>query len=253
MNKFFHRDNAGWTLAELLIAIAIIAILFLLVWFGMKTQIDRGYDARRKADLDSIAKAFEEYYNDHDCYPPEGILDNCGGDELQPYLGKIPCDPASNTPYVYVPENNVCKGHRVCAALKDKGDPVISQIGCDPIEGCGWGVGYNYCRGSGVAIVAPGFVPGAGGGGAQGGEATPTPSPTPSPGPTSTPTPTPTAGAPPPPPTLTPPPPPGGNYACSPSGQCNVYADPDAAGCPVAYTDSNCLNQCGDPANRCAN
>lgn len=222
----------GWTLSELLIAVAIIAILFLLVWLGLKTQIGRGYDTRRKTDLDQISKAFEEYFNDHDCYPAVGILDTCGGSALAPYLAKIPCDPVTKTPYTYVPETDVCKGHRLCASLQDKGDPVIREIGCNPDTGCGWGAGINYCVSSGVSVVASGFDP----------SLTPTPTPGPAPTPTFTPTPTPTPGW-------------GGGYngpyACTPGGQCNIYSDPPSHGCPVSFASTYCDNQCADPANRC--
>ena len=235
LKKDMRRLSQGWTLAELLIAIAIIAILFLFVWLGLRTQIERGYDANRKTDLDQIVKAFEEYYNDHDCFPPEGILDTCEGSGLNPYLSKIPCDPVTKVPYTYVPESDPCDGHRICASLKDKGDPVIKEIGCDPEAGCGWGAGINYCVSSGVRVTAPGFV-----------APTPTLTPTPGPAPTSTPTPTPPAG-----PTPTPTPG-GGNYACTPGGQCNIYADPEGAGCPVTFFEQTCNNQCIDPANRCA-
>lgn len=246
------RLSRGWTLAELLIAVAIVALVTLAVLIGFRTQIARGYDAKRKTDLDSIHKAFEEYYNDHGCYPLPGILDNCGSDALTPYLVKIPCDPVTKQPYKYVPEGNPCLGFRACVALQDKGDPAIASLGCDPVEGCGWGAGYNYCISSGVTVVAPDFVPG-------GGTPTPTPggggTPTPTPaGATPTPTPTPGGGATPTPAgaTPTPTPTPGGpGYACTPSGDCNFYADPVGSGCPRTYSDLSCGGECTNPANRC--
>lgn len=247
----------GWTLTELLIAIAIVAIIVLFVWIGVKNQIARGYDTRRKTDLSLISKAFEEYYNDNSCYPPAGILDTCGGNALMPYLDKIPCDPVNKTmPYLYVPEDDPCDGQRLCAALQDKSDPAIGKLGCDAQEGCGWGAGYNFCLGVGVQITAPGFVP-------QGGTPTPTPTPgggggptptstpTSTPGPTSTPTPTPTG------PTSTPTPTPtpgggGSGFACTPSGDCNSYADPGGAGCPIWWQGGCLAGACDNPANRCA-
>lgn len=39
--------------------------------------------------------------------------------------------------------------------------------------------------------------------------------------------------------------------ACDPSGKCNNYSNPTAAGCPVAFTDTTCNNLCSDPAKRC--
>lgn len=229
------RRQRGFTLMELLIAISVVALLAILVFIGLKTQIARGYDAKRKSDLSAIHKAFEEYYNDNDCYPASGILDTCGATALSPYLAKIPCDPVTKVPYKYVPESNACNGFRVCATLGDTGDSDITRIGCHPTAGCGWGAGYNFCQASGVPITAPGFDPNISPTPTSG----PTPSPTPGGGPTATPTPTPPGG--------------GGSqtFACTPGGQCNIYADPEGSGCPVTFSDPTCNNACSDPANRC--
>lgn len=210
-------DDQGFTLTELLLAIAIVAILLILLLLGLRLQIARGYDARKKTDLDKIRRAFEEYYNDNDCYPSSDILQNCGGPELRPYLAEILCDPVSKEPYLYVPlAGNQCGGYAACTALGDLGDIDIEKLGCNPSTGCGWGAGYNYCIAEGVSIPAPGFDPGI------------------------TPTATPTGGG-------------SGTYACSPSGggTCNLYADPGGSGCPVTYGTSNCNNQCGNSANWC--
>ena len=39
--------------------------------------------------------------------------------------------------------------------------------------------------------------------------------------------------------------------ACDPSGKCNSYGNPSAAGCPVTFTDTTCDNLCSDPSKRC--
>ena len=214
MPRFWNRDSTkGLTLMEILIVVAIIALILVFLLINFKTQIDKGYDAQRKNDLTGIRKAFEEYYNDHDCYPPADILNTCGGTQLQPYLTKIPCDPSSKQPYLYVPEGNVCAGYRTCTQLRVDSDPDIGALGCNPVTGCGWGEGYNYCISSGVSVTAAGFDPMA--------------------------LPTPTSA-----------PPPGG-YACSPGGVCNSYGPPWIWMCPITFADPNCLNLCGPLANRC--
>ena len=217
MPKKFARQR-GWTLTELLISVAIIAIIALIVLFmNWKRQIDRSYDARRKNDLNAMRIALEEYYNDKSCFASDGSFNNCGSVDFQPYLPKILCDPQTKIPYLYIIDSqNVCGGYRLCATLKDLSDPDIKRNGCDPVAGCGWGAGYNYCISSGVPVTAPGF--------ASGGNP-----------------PTPTSGG-------------GqyqGNYACTPGGQCNGYANPQAQGCPVSFSDSACSNQCGNPATHC--
>jgi Tfp pilus assembly protein PilE len=226
MNWFYKRKRTGgWTLAELMIVIAIIIVLLILVLIGFGFQIKRSHDAQRKTDLAKIRRAFEEYYNDHDCYPPATILDSCGGSSLSPYLAAVPCDPVKKTPYKYVPvSGNECSGFVACAALEDLNDPDIARIGCHPTEGCGWGMGFNYCLSMGTAAALPGAQLGGNG---------PTPTPTISP----TPTPLP------------------GNYACTPSGACNQYANPVQFGCPFTYQLQGCnyqgVFQCQFIENRC--
>jgi len=259
----------GFTLAELLIVIAIIGILVAIIaGVNWKNQVNRGYDARRKEDLTRLRTALEEYYNDHDCYPPASVLAECGGTGLRPYLDAIPCDPVTRDTYKYVPaESGTCQGNRLCAELADTGDPQITAIGCNPVTGCGWGVGYNYCLASGVSVTAPGFdpldtplpTP-------TGKTPTHTPRPTRTPTPSNTPTPTlsptptqfqkptypsePTSK-----PTSTPTPVPKPTsatlYACTPAGNCNIYSDPAGKCCPIWWTSSICNRLCGEYQYRC--
>ncbi|MCL4360230.1 type II secretion system GspH family protein [Patescibacteria group bacterium] len=221
-NRF--AGAAGFTLAELMIVVAIIAMLLVGLLFSLMRQTDRAYDARRKGDLNMISRAFEEYYNDHGCYPPLTILDRCGSADLSPYLTTVPCDPRTNTPYNYMPidSSNLCLGYRLFASLADTGDPAIMANGCSPTEGCGYGTQWNYGISTAGLLTAPGFTPSY--------KITPTPT---------VPTPTPTPMFPP------------GTYACDPSGTCNAYSNPTACSgpgdpcCPVSFADKvQCQTQC---------
>lgn len=91
--------RAGFTLTELLIVVALIAILAVAGLIGYRLQLSKSHDAIRKRDLNNIKIAFEHYFSDNGCYPPASILNNCGGAQLQPYLDKIPCDPETGAPY----------------------------------------------------------------------------------------------------------------------------------------------------------
>lgn len=227
----FGRGNAGLSMIEILVGVAILAILAVLAIMFLQLQISRSRDARRKADLERIRIAFEEYYNDHGCYPDPGILNNCGGPELQPYLHAIPCDPWTKEPYLYVPDStDQCRAYRVLTQLEDPNDPGIAKLDCDGPEECNFGAGYNYGISSGQPVKGDGsYVP-------------PSPSPTPSPSVTPTPSPSPSPSA-----------SPEFYYACDPAGACNIYHDPVGAQCPITFQQSNCQNMCGNPANRCVN
>lgn len=150
MSKNTYRK--GVTLIEIILVVAIIGVFVVLLLGLIWGQVSKGRDARRKSDLESIKVAFEEYYNDNGCYPPEGILDNCGGAELQPYLKEIPCDPSDEQPYQYVPsETNICSGYRVFAQLENETDPVVGELGCTGGCGSGLDASYNY----GIAVGLP--------------------------------------------------------------------------------------------------
>lgn len=209
----------GFTLTELLIVVSIMMILALLIFLTMKTQLAKGRDTTRKADLHRIQKAFEEYFNDYQCYPPEDILENCGSDDLAPYLREIPCEPTGGDPYLYVPgEPSQCSGYRICTRLEYKSDPDIARMGCDPENGCGFGAGYNYCVTVGYPATAEGFQINI--------------------SPTVTLTPTPSYE---------------GIYVCTLGGVCNITDDPALHGCPVSWADNCPVGACSNPANRCAN
>ena len=249
----------AFTLIEILIVVAIIAILTLLAIANWHQQLNRAKDAQRKKDLNRLKIAFEEYYDDNNCYPPTDIVNHCGGNQLQPYLNTIPCDPAYKTPYCYVTDGSNCpQEFKLLATLQNRNDPAIKDLGCNGADACGYETtchqltgrtGYNYGVSSSNASLAnpnPEPVP------SSTPQSSPTPNPTstPTPSPSSSPTPTPHPGplhSPTPTPTPTP-----GNYACDPQGVCNYYADPASANCPVTFANSTCNNACSNPANRCS-
>ena len=153
--KYIQNDqwNAGMTMGEVMIVMAILSIIGMFVLFGAKGQIDRGHDLTRKSDLNDLRAALEQYYTDKDCYPSVDEMSNCGGADLQPYEEKVLCDPDGSS-YSYTPKNgDVCTGYALCTRLRDQGDRDITRMGCDPVTGCGWAPGHNYCVTSGVTVV----------------------------------------------------------------------------------------------------
>lgn len=121
MNLMFRhqKNNHGFTFTELLVTVTIIVILGLALLIGLNpmAQLFKGYDARRKDDLNKIKIALESYYSDHDCYPLFPLKDAqnrpsyvCESDFLMPYLPSMPCDPNTKTPYVIYldPSDSIC-------------------------------------------------------------------------------------------------------------------------------------------------
>ncbi|KKU32593.1 hypothetical protein A3K29_05645 [Candidatus Collierbacteria bacterium RIFOXYB2_FULL_46_14] len=92
----------GFTLAELLIVITIIAVLAVLILLSLNpfTYFKRAYDTERKDDVYQLKNILESYYADHEYYPDlKVVLADCNGDSLQPYLDKVPCDPNTGAAY----------------------------------------------------------------------------------------------------------------------------------------------------------
>ena len=236
--QLHSRRVSGFTLTEILIVVALLAFILVLILLSFRGQIIKGNDAKRKSDLDRIRIALEDYHNDKSCYIPDSpagtnMLINCGGEQLDPHLKSIPCDPILKTPYLYSPVSaDGCSGYRLCTKLQDLTDPDIVRQKCHPYDGCGWGVGYNYCIASGVTVTPDGE---------QYGDLGTTPTPLP--------TPTPAGGV------------YAGTYACSPgvqvggiviiSGTCNNYASPEGSGCPRSYSGTDCQDRCGNSTNWC--
>lgn len=104
------NKRLGFTLIELMLVVALIAILSVGFLFAGRLQFSKAFDSQRKADLHKIKLAVESYYSDHNCYPAQENFNTCGSDNtpqdtppgMSPYLDYIPCDPEHKTPYQIV-------------------------------------------------------------------------------------------------------------------------------------------------------
>jgi general secretion pathway protein G len=136
------RSQAGFTLLEMMIVMAIIAILTSVLWSNFATSLAKGRDSRRKQDLELIVKALELYYNDNKAYPTS--LPDAGTAFTHPqnssviYMPKVPSDPAyPNAIYCY-PTTAAGSYYQLYANLENTKDPkIIPTVACD-------GVNYNY-------------------------------------------------------------------------------------------------------------
>lgn len=151
--RSLHQLSAGFTLIELLIVMVIIGILATIGLVNFSTARQKARDAKRKADLETVAKSLEAYANDHRGYPvsSSGIIvcdppvGTCAwGDEFSDaqgtiYTAKLPED--SSTPnriYYYDSDGTT---YHLFAALENDNDPAIDST---IVESCGSGVTCNY-------------------------------------------------------------------------------------------------------------
>ena len=224
LNLHFARKGSdkGFTLAELLIVITIIAVIVAVVILNMMGERARANDARRKSDLYRLRTVFEEYNNDHQAYPPNGTTSNCkiasGQGNLPPnketmasYITSVPCDPNGGA-YGYFKYPAEQGAYRICTTLEDTKDPAIAAAGCGGVDKCGLGriYTYNYCLSSGLPpsgssseFTTIGEYHGP------------------------------------------------GNNACNSVGTCKRYDYPVCKGCPKTFSTGDCDGYCSDSVYWC--
>jgi len=152
------RKQKSFTLLEIMVVLAIIVIVAVafFVLINPKKQIERSWDGKRKAELSSIAKALEDFYNDKSCYPKPNeicykdkdqlICPICGTEadspSFSPYLSQLPCDPG-HLDYLYEIDDIGCPTlFRIYTKLSDSNDSIVAESGCG--EGCGPALAYSY-------------------------------------------------------------------------------------------------------------
>ena len=160
------KNRHGFTMIEVLIVATILALLVTSGIFFIYPNLARGRDGKRMSDLTKLKIAFEDYYNDNECYPPITTLESyCGGTPngaLDPYMQSVPCDPRDRSPYAYLPVSdagdNTCgptAGYRVLANLERDGSEASRALNCVGAYGCGVGINgvyYDYGVAEGTAV-----------------------------------------------------------------------------------------------------
>ncbi len=157
-NKHFVK---GFTLIELVIVIAIIALLSGISVFALNNARESGRDAKRRGDLAQIAQGIELYKADCNYYPnsvpaPGSTLTGASsfgcfapGFPSNRYIEAMPDDPDSaGQDYVYVPlpttpnctSTSTCSRFQIWASLENPTTPSY----CAPVPpGCGGTC--NFC------------------------------------------------------------------------------------------------------------
>lgn len=138
------KQVGGFTLIELLIAITIIGILVTIGLGSFSSTQMKARDAKRKSDLESMARALELYYNDCGSYPvsSSGSIVGCGAtgscatsattcswggafirNNVQ-YMQELPDDPSGD--YFYV---STGASYQLYARLENISDGAVPHTG----------------------------------------------------------------------------------------------------------------------------
>jgi type II secretion system protein G len=88
------RFQEGFTLIEMMIVVAIIAILVSILVPNFVRARAQGQTSACESNLKEIATALELFQTDNDHYPSSGTV-NSNNAELSPYLKQTPVDPAA--------------------------------------------------------------------------------------------------------------------------------------------------------------
>lgn len=104
--------KSGFSLIELLVSIAVIAMVMAVLFPNFMGFRQRARDTQRKSDLNQIQKALEMYKLDQNpqSYPTSFAALSCGscfssggGCTGNVYMRKFPCDPGGAAPtYIYI-------------------------------------------------------------------------------------------------------------------------------------------------------
>ncbi|MCX6793888.1 MAG: prepilin-type N-terminal cleavage/methylation domain-containing protein [Candidatus Gottesmanbacteria bacterium] len=154
-------NKRGFTLIELMVVMAILAILLGIGAGTFTSSMKKGRDATRKANLRAITNTLELYYNDKGKYPvgESGGIKGCGTDTVRTvcavngafqdatptvptlYMAQLPTDPVSSLKYYYVSATGT--QYQIYAHLENSQDPGIITPLASPTDcggTCNWGL-----------------------------------------------------------------------------------------------------------------
>ncbi len=108
------NNSGGFTLIELMVVVAIIAVLSVM-GIAVFTNVQKSArDARRRSDIDAISKAWETHYSNTS--PRYSTL-------LGTWFssGSIPADPVNSGSYTYTGTGTNVDTYNACATLENGG------------------------------------------------------------------------------------------------------------------------------------
>ena len=107
MNKFrkglSRAKSRGFTLIELMVVVMIIGLLSGAVIVNVNKARQDSRDAKRIADLGTVASALQMYYTDYKVFP-DTIYGNTSFSPV--YIQSVPIDPFNSSNYTYNPSDD---------------------------------------------------------------------------------------------------------------------------------------------------
>ena len=128
-------SQLGFTLIELMVVVSIIGVLMAAGILAFSNAQQNARDAKRRADIDAISKALEQYNANHD-----GNYTDTSSD-INSYFpsGAIPNDPQGGSYNLSL----ITTGYCVCAHLEKAGRGNSTANGTTGV--CAYGTGDYFC------------------------------------------------------------------------------------------------------------
>jgi prepilin-type N-terminal cleavage/methylation domain-containing protein len=142
MEEFTMKRKFGFTLVEMLIVIAIIAILISLGVVSFGSAQKKGRDSKRRADMKAVQSGWEQYYADNNGSYPS----TCSVGVTYLPAG-LPSDPKNQDTSVYDFSNGHCttSSYCFCTLLESgTGNAAAAAAGAS----CTYGTGSYFCVGN---------------------------------------------------------------------------------------------------------
>ncbi|MBW7944528.1 prepilin-type N-terminal cleavage/methylation domain-containing protein [Patescibacteria group bacterium] len=129
-------SKLGFTLIELMVVVSIIGVLMAAGILAFSNAQQNARDAKRRADVDALSKALEQYYGNNAAYP-------ASASSLTTFFpsGSLPTDPQGSNYDIKLAAGGTA--YCVCATLEKPGRGNASAVG-NSSGVCSYAAGGNY-------------------------------------------------------------------------------------------------------------
>ena len=144
-------ERRGFTLIELMVVIAIIAVLAAILVPNFMHARAQAQTSSCEGNLKMIATALEEYATDHSGQYPAASAPvdvNLFGGAGNPYVQNVPADPAGGTYHYVTPGNGVCLATDAYKIVDGNSHDTSTLLYLPDFNGATTGI--RYCQSSGI-------------------------------------------------------------------------------------------------------